>query len=1043
MASGVIGQAFDPYVQGQIQIRQEKLGTNNRSEDVLKYMNSKTPWLKLTSGIDVDATRLAEVFSNSSYSYGSGANLAKEFQLFGAQFNGGKTITKGVGYNDNSSYGFLSDSDYGHVPPPGIISADIKSVNRGSLRFADIKIICHNLQQFKVIETLYLRLKYSMLLEWGHSIFFDNSGNLLENTSYSISDDFLAGSTTLNGVSVNLNENVVLTKIREQRRQSDGNYDGFYGFVKNFSWTLRQDGGYDITLNLVSAGDVIESLKINTNYPKVQAAITSGSNDPTYYTNQNKSTLNTILNYFSNQLWSGGGSGAGSVKIIDGIPPNGPANTDQISANTGFSTNFKRDTGLPFYSILEGLGAGFPNLQQGTWYGAQYYVKLGTLLKVIESYLLYYDTNKNAIPLVDKGEGYPPIIGIDWDFYHNYCFTIPNQCSTDPTVCLIPLDTVSAASTPQYRETHVTTTYKTPPLANVVNTTTFDILGLPTVLDTYINGVFGTIYGVVNGATYTTSDNTVAGERTVSTVTFTFLGGGGVPPLSSGIYYYLDQTDKDGFRSTKSAYVGFTMGILLNIDYIARVLENFIDAETGAVSLYEFLSNLMKGVQAALGNINNFEVIYDEDTNLLKIIDNTNIPELFKVSGVTPGVVTPINPNLLYSNYGSFVKDLVIKTEFSNAFATMVSIGAQANGNVVGEDSTAFSKWNTGLKDRIVPTKTNLNSKPSTAPDVETLYINNLAALRKFNKSVNDGVVSDADISAISYTTADIYSYDIGHLVNKNYIPPRGFIPLDMQITLDGISGPRLLEVYTINETLLPENYRKHLQFLVKGISHKIDINGWTTTLNSLGTPIDKNLSVKQPPKPTQLSSGGNSGGNGGGNGGTGYWATKLRTALAAAGGGSGANYDTRADITENMYKAAAKVFELIHTNFPTFKIESNSGNDTFHNAPHHSTGNAIDFSVTNPSAPRNGFTWTSADGSKTKQVQFTQADVDSIISKVLDPLTAGNNNFRYLNEYNFPSTGATGPHFHISWSSGGEGGNNQAAAKRKVTAGTLTAITI
>ena len=145
MASGVIGQAFDPYVQGQIQIRQEKLGANNRSEDVLKYMNAKTPWLKLTSGIDVDSTRLKEVFSNSSYSYGSGANLAKEFQLFGARFNGGKTATKGVGYTDNSSYGFLSDSNYGHVPPPGLISADIKSVNRGSLRFVDIKIICHNL----------------------------------------------------------------------------------------------------------------------------------------------------------------------------------------------------------------------------------------------------------------------------------------------------------------------------------------------------------------------------------------------------------------------------------------------------------------------------------------------------------------------------------------------------------------------------------------------------------------------------------------------------------------------------------------------------------------------------------------------------------------------------------------------------------------------------------------------------------------------------------------------------------------------------------
>jgi hypothetical protein len=47
------------------------------------------------------------------------------------------------------------------------------------------------------------------------------------------------------------------------------------------------------------------------------------------------------------------------------------------------------------------------------------------------------------------------------------------------------------------------------------------------------------------------------------------------------------------------------------------------------------------------------------------------------------------------------------RTKLSNAFATMATIGAQANGNVVGENATALSKWNDGLIDRLNPVKSN------------------------------------------------------------------------------------------------------------------------------------------------------------------------------------------------------------------------------------------------------------------------------------------------------------------------------------------------
>ena len=49
----------------------------------------------------------------------------------------------------------VSNADYGLVPMPGVESATVKSLNRGSLREAEIKLKCFNTLQFKIL-LLYL-----------------------------------------------------------------------------------------------------------------------------------------------------------------------------------------------------------------------------------------------------------------------------------------------------------------------------------------------------------------------------------------------------------------------------------------------------------------------------------------------------------------------------------------------------------------------------------------------------------------------------------------------------------------------------------------------------------------------------------------------------------------------------------------------------------------------------------------------------------------------------------------------------------------------
>ena len=142
---------------------------------------------------------------------------------------------------------------------PGIIDADIKDLNRGSIKKATINIKAHNRNQFDVIDALYLRLGYSVMLEWGVDKYLDDlkGGN---------GDVESMGTTLIDRKFWKYNKssyNEILPEIEELREKYKGNYDGFFGVISNFSWTFEADGTYNIKLELMSQGDIIESLKAN------------------------------------------------------------------------------------------------------------------------------------------------------------------------------------------------------------------------------------------------------------------------------------------------------------------------------------------------------------------------------------------------------------------------------------------------------------------------------------------------------------------------------------------------------------------------------------------------------------------------------------------------------------------------------------------------------------------------------------------------------------------------------------------------------------
>ena len=175
-------------------------------------------------------------------------------------FNGLSSTTRlqrsGITDNDTlRAYGVGGTEQFGYSPMPGITDMSFTCLNRGSIKKATLNVKAHNKNQFDMIDVLYLRLGYSVMLEWGYDKYINNRGTLVQQGPTLIDEWFF----TTN----NKNYRDAFQKIQEKRKETFGNYDAAFGVISNFSWTFEADGTYNIKLEIISMGDIIESLKVN------------------------------------------------------------------------------------------------------------------------------------------------------------------------------------------------------------------------------------------------------------------------------------------------------------------------------------------------------------------------------------------------------------------------------------------------------------------------------------------------------------------------------------------------------------------------------------------------------------------------------------------------------------------------------------------------------------------------------------------------------------------------------------------------------------
>lgn len=423
--NNLVGEPLDKFVYDEIQSRQtnqyQGLEQNSlRSESQHQYLNNTNSWVKIASSVEVGVDnkktesneetlgteRLKSVGLNPTNFLGT--ELAKKFIIFNGVSEVGKpNVRAGIAdntklWNSDHAYG-LGGTEFGLQPMPGIQSIDIKSLNRGSIRRATIELKAYNKFQFEIIELLYLRIGFHIMLEWGNDKFYNHDTSTIENLQNTIIEDswFDKDNTT---------QLEMIRKIHAYRAIYSGNYDGFFGRVVNYNWSFEKDGSYNISIELATVGDVVESLNVNlpasiTDKVKLKGGRTTG---------EEKQLTEDLDNLLDEWLYSQKAlsiiASSGSTNTADDTPDYFNFQDNELYSDEERDKALEDHGELPFDKYTD-------------------YVRLGEFLKCLEDWV---------IP-IQKGDGNlngEPQILLNYDDFQ-FVSISPNQISLDPKICLI------------------------------------------------------------------------------------------------------------------------------------------------------------------------------------------------------------------------------------------------------------------------------------------------------------------------------------------------------------------------------------------------------------------------------------------------------------------------------------------------------------------------------------------------------------------------------------------------------------------------------
>ena len=686
---------------------------------------------------------------------------------------------------------------------------------------------------------MFFRPGFSVVVEWGNAGYIDNGNEFVDTPN--VEDPETLFTTTENTTKI-------LELLSSNIEKSDYNYDAFLGFISNFSWSLRPDGGYDCTITALTQGSILESLKIVTGENKATGGIFSQVEEKFFSKkkvetpDEESDTEEDEPGFFEGLIEGAGKRLDDTVKGIKNRFT--PADTD-LELNQRLSllhffclkveeidiakldngyidyNNFKNETfnekkgksktlqsgrwviekdNNPIVGFLKEKEGeelpekdfrvfGFNGRTTGDGSTAFRYISLKTFLALVNISFLNGSKDTNL-----------PSFSIKEEDYKNYA-TFDNHFSFDPSLVLLP---------------------KVPkqPELNVSKKT------LKTITDrkgTTLNNI--------------EEDGSACYVRVLQGNTS-------------------DQIEKYGDSKN-------ILNIFISTKLIKQSLDSvFTSDNIEGADLLTFIRSVLNTINQTLGNINELDVHFqDMPGGILTIVDRKEVNRALKSEEV---VELPVTGPF------SIVSSISLQSKISNELSSMISISSTGGADNNTNSNAGLVAYNEGKRDRfkkdyeVDPNSEETKTKPSEETEAdknkkrEKFFLNVFQAYAVFNNTQIDFRLTKGVFKEKLFTRFKTEAYSrtrqayFGEL-KKEKTSPQDIIPFEIAIKLDGISGLKIGQVFKLqdSEGILPENYKDTTAIIITGLDSTVENGKWYTNVRgqtfmlpltraSLATPVQE-----------------------------------------------------------------------------------------------------------------------------------------------------------------------------------------------------------
>lgn len=797
-------------------------------------------------------------------------NISKEEgkKEYGRDFSQGISViprgrgNRGFGKNYGSTYGdpyLRSDAadGFGIVPMPGIVDADIRTKTAyGSLREAKVNFVCHNRRQLEVLELLYMRPGYPLLLEWGWDPFISNEGK--RESYFPYLNEWFEEESSINQINA---------EIVRRKKVAGGNYDGFVGFVKNFEITSRDDGGYNCSTELVAMGEVLEGLK--------------GRRDGLLLPDDNGENVREVdnLEFYLNGLkeFNDYIYGLETGDLVGAETEIGKTVTTGNSGESTSTTTFIDTALLDKINSLDAIRDIFNTLSKAplstpdpTEEETQEFGELADIIaglspqEEIDRYqklLDQYFIRKGQMISTNYSDFESNTHYVRWDLlthiFNKFVFNIykekdenkEKQINSSPITELTVLrDSISKETiTPEYLEYSIFS-FENSEIDPHFSTT--DILG---------------------------REQNINIETLVDT---------SIDPSVCLLPHQIKSVDKKDISSTTTDPIisnNRSIGkIYLNIKHLIKIYDSLRYNKEGTnddFNLFDFIKKIWEDVNKACANTHNFILQTEhERPNVSRIIDliaQNQIPDLFEFK--------------IQSNV-SIVRDFNYNTTVPSSLSATIAVAAQSPTSLDGLDAVTFARFNKYTNYRFSNIENTVNTigttddqkkKAGKRYDTEKEKLHNIIQklvdyqinidktkdenteeTNIISKNTASGYIKSLENILLSlsskYATTDINGKYYKGEIRKNFKSPKSaVIPLKFNAQLDGISGIVIGNVFKVEKNKLPKGYQADdIAFVVMGESQKITSGqDWTTEINGQLMLLDLPEETTTQPNTTQETS--------------------------------------------------------------------------------------------------------------------------------------------------------------------------------------------